>query len=1446
MKRILSFLLLFSISYLSFSQSTGWKVNPLDERFFIQNVGQFDNYSNEKVHFVYDGPTEKYIFTDKGVIIKIEPRTKRVKSAEEKAKRKEWKEGGFKDRADFINFEMEGNRVDVSSDILEAFWWGSNSDMSIVAEEKNSYYHNYGYFGENGEEKSAEKITSYKKIVYKNVYPNIDVVYEFHPLGGLKYSLVIRPGGDVSNIKLHYSKPITLGADGTIRTPTIFGEIIDHTPLTFYGNNKTSVIDSKYSIENNVISFSLGNYDKTKTITIDPWTQTPNFPSTNWDSVWECERDGVGNVYIIGGTSPLQLIKYNAAGAIQWTVNTPYDTTEWLGTFAVDNAGNSYVANGSTARIIKYNTAGGTVWNNPNPGGIFTSTEFWNITFNCDETKLVIGGTGGFLPPLPYIYDVDLNSGNITASVQVHDGPLIPTQEVRAITPCNNAKYYYLTHDSIGYVHQSLNTCNTSSGYPFHVDNGISFGYKAENWRYNNSGIMALAHYNGFVFVHRGNQLQKRDFNTAAIVATATIPGGQFNTGFGGNNVGCSGIDIDDCGNIYVGSTNGVYKFDQSLTQTGSFATTFNVYDVEVSTAGDIIACGSTGTSSSSSRTGSIQSFAATACAPQAIICCDATICNLDPVCTTDAPFTPTTFTSGGTWSASCGSCINATTGLFDPAAAGQGTFTITYTIACGSESQEVVVNTCTALDVCLETNGDFTVSGGTGPYTWSEWQNATSTPITNQTQCTSCNSSYTWVPFPGTCLNGLTPVTSCNSPAGYVQFNTGTTITPTTNFPIQVQDNSGQTFTINSVGDLQPCTACPTITITTSNQVNVLCNGTSTGSFDVVASGGTAPYDYELLLGASSIATFNNVAGTQSFTGLAAGTYTIDVTDDNGCTETTTITITENPAITISETNNTPATCGSNNGSSTVSASGGAGSFTYSWNTSPVQTGATASGLGAGSYTVTATDGSGCTQTLNVSITSSGGPTVSITSQTNPLCNGGATGTATANATGGTGTINYSWSPTGGSTATGTGLSGGITYTVTATDANGCVGSTTVTLTDPALLTVSTSSTDATCSQSDGTLTAVGSGGTGTISYSWNTSPVQNTATATGVPAGSYTVTATDANGCTATANQSVNNIGAPTISIVSQTDVTCNGDTDGTATVNGTGTGSITYSWNTTPVQTSATATGLSAGTYIVTVTDGSGCTATQSITIGEPAAVTGVASSTPANCAVSDGTASVVASGGDGNYTYSWTGGSTNSTATGLAPGSYTVTITDGNGCTGTATTTVGTVNGANIDAGPDVIISSGSSTTLTATGGVSYVWTPATGLSCTNCASPDASPTTTTVYIVTGTDASGCVGSDTVIVFVDAPCGALWVPTAFSPNSDGSNEELCVYGGCITSLNFQIYDRWGEKVFETTDNSLCWDGVYNGKKMNSAVFVYYLKAILSTGEEVELKGNITLVR
>ncbi len=154
--------------------------------------------------------------------------------------------------------------------------------------------------------------------------------------------------------------------------------------------------------------------------------------------------------------------------------------------------------------------------------------------------------------------------------------------------------------------------------------------------------------------------------------------------------------------------------------------------------------------------------------------------------------------------------------------------------------------------------------------------------------------------------------------------------------------------------------------------------------------------------------------------------------------------------------------------------------------------------------------------------------------------------------------------------------------------------------------------------------------------------------------------------------------------------------------------------------------------------------------------------------------------------------------------------------------------------------------GSSTNLSAIGGGNYNWSPADGLNCITCANPIASPTLNTMYVVTVTDASGCTSNDTVYVTVEIQCAELFVPNAFSPNEDGANEILYARSNCIKYMRFEIFNRWGEKVFETTDINVGWNGIYNGERLDAAVFSYVLKASMLDNTEVTKHGNITLVR
>jgi gliding motility-associated-like protein len=1242
------------------------------QKVIVENVGQFDNRKylplSTQVAYAYDGFSEDYFFTKNGVIISFE-KIKSKKEEDERERAKErikefYKHGKLITPEEHAAHELKEKKLNIDRDILHTEWINSNPNVTLELSDETALKSGYTFYDKSGKE-AHRQLATYKTLTYKNLYPNIDIKYEMHANKGYKYSLIVRPGADLSKVKLRYSKNAQLTSNGTIETASMYGKIVDHAPYSFYEGSKTA-IETKYQLQNNEISFAVANYDKTKTLVIDPWTQTPAF-NTQWDCVWECEKDAAGNAYLIGGVMPMQLIKYNSAGVQQWVHNTPYDTTSWLGTFAVDDAGNSFVTLGSTARIQRVSTAGVVVWSNTGPGGLFLSTEFWSIAFNCDQSKLVIGGTGGSLPPLPYMYDVNMSNGNITASVQVTGGALFPTQEVRAVTACGNGKYYYLTHDSIGYIHQSLTSCLPPSTRPFHVSSGFSLGYKCENWRVNNTGIEAIAYSDGFIYTHKGNEVQKRDFATAAVIASVAIPGGQFS----GGAVRCSGLDVDDCGNVYAGSTTGVVKFNANLVQQATYATTFNVYDVAVSTSGDIIACGSTGTSSSGARQGSIQSFAASACAPIAIVCCDATICPVPPKCITDGPVTLTATTAGGTFS---GPGVSGNT--FNPATAGVGVHIIRHTIACGVDSITITVNSCSVLNVCKENNGQFTVTGGTAPFTWSVWDSIGRT----------CSGTILF----GNCLGTWT------TNYGWRNFGSGTTVTsPVGKDTIRVVDNSGGVYISYNKNLIPPCSSC-NLAIQSKSVTQPTCSQ-SNGAISVTMTGGTLPYTYawtpnvsttnaatglaagsyrvvitagvgctkdttftltgttapninsvtktdELCQGQSNgtVTAVNTTGGSPTYTygyspssnplsvmpiisfpvnNLAPGTYIMGVQDVNSCRDTFWFTIGAGPVccnLAIQSKSVTQPTCSQSNGAISVTMTGGTLPYTYAW-TPNVSTTNTATGLAAGSYRVVITAGAGCTKDTTFTLTGTTAPNINSVTKTDELCQGQSNGTVTAvNTTGGSPTYTYGYSPSSNPLSVTPIISFPVnnlapgTYIMGLQDVNSCRDTFWFTIgAGPVccnLAIQSKSVTQPTCSQSNGAISVTMTGGTLPYTYAW-TPNVSTTNTATGLAAGSYRVVITAGAGCTKDTTFTLTGTTAPNINSVTKTDELCQGQSNGTVTAVNTTGGSPTYTYGYSPSSNPLSVTpiisfpvnNLAPGTYIMGVQDVNSCRDTFWFTIG-----------------------------------------------------------------------------------------------------------------------------------------------------------------------------------------------------------------------------------------------------
>jgi len=471
--------------------------------------------------------------------------------------------------------------------------------------------------------------------------------------------------------------------------------------------------------------------------------------------------------------------------------------------------------------------------------------------------------------------------------------------------------------------------------------------------------------------------------------------------------------------------------------------------------------------------------------------------------------------------------------------------------------------------------------------------------------------------------------------------------------------------------GGTETLTEPVAINLTTS-VVDANCGG-SDGSITVTASLGTPPYNYSW-----------NDPGSQTTataSSLPAGTWTCTVTDANGCTNTVSATVADLSGAIVT-TSGTNATClGCLDGTATATATGGITPYTYLWDDPGAQTNATATGLGAGTYNVIVTDASGCLDFGSVIITEPTSTEFTLTvNTTNVVCNDACDGTATAIVQNGTAPFTYSWNdPLLQTTQVATGLCNG-TYNITVTDDTGAVRMATITIFQPSAIEITPIVTGATCGSSDGSITLNVSGGTPGYLYLWSTG--STTAVENGLATGTYSVTVTDANACTGVRSISVGNANGPIVT-VSNTNISCSGASDGTATATVTG-GTLPYNylWDDLGAQTSATAIGLPAGSYTVMVTDASGCVNTSSsVTVTEPLALSATASMFDATGALCNGQASVLTSGGTPPYTYSWSDPTNQTTmiAVSLCPGLVTATVEDANGCTVSDGVTVGSITG-----------------------------------------------------------------------------------------------------------------------------------------------------------------------
>lgn len=575
-------------------------------------------------------------------------------------------------------------------------------------------------------------------------------------------------------------------------------------------------------------------------------------------------------------------------------------------------------------------------------------------------------------------------------------------------------------------------------------------------------------------------------------------------------------------------------------------------------------------------------------------------------------------------------------------------------------------------------------------------------------------------------------------------------------------------TFTIT-----QPATP---LSVAVGTQTNVACAGGNTGSITVAGAGGTVGSGYQYKIGTGSY------QASPTFSNLTAGTYTITILDANNCTSTTTVTITQpNTAVSGTIANQTPATCGSSNGSVTVSGSGGTGTYQYKLDNGNYQAGGLFNNLAAGSYVVTVQDGNGCTSTVNVTIATPNALSVSSSTQTNVACFGGNTGSVTVAGSGGTPTYQYKIGNGALQTsATFNNLLAG-TYTITVQDNAGCTSTVSVTITQPAaaLAVAASTQTNVACfGGNTGSITLSGSGGTVGSGYQYKlgNGSYQASPTFSGLTAGTYTFTILDGNNCTATTNITITQpVSALSLATSAQTNVACFGGNTGSVTVTGSG-GATGYQYKigNGSYQASGTFNNLTAGAYVITVQDVNNCTTTTTVTITQPAsALSGsISAQGNATCGNSNGSVTVVGAGGTSPYQFKLDNGSYQGSGTfnNLAAGTYTVTVKDNNNCTSTVSVTITTPNALSVSTANQTNVAcfgaNTGSVTLSGTGGTpNYQYKIGNGI---YQISPTFSNLAAGTYTVTILDNVGC--TSTVSVTITQPGVALAASVASQINAN----------------------------------------------------------------------------
>jgi gliding motility-associated-like protein len=795
-------------------EKLNWKVDPFENKVFIENKGEFNSISGipDNILFGIKGAGEQILFGRKGLyFVSLVP-------------------DNLQHRKHTQNPPIENPEEHpvLKTCIVAMNWQGEGANVQLVGEEEVPEYYNFNNSSNSGGDFHCR---AYKKIRLKNLYPGIDVEYEFHAGKGIKYAIFLKPGADVSKLKMLYSglDRISLDQQGMIHLVSTHGEMVDHAPVASDAVNKEEIA-SRFILKDHEVSFALAAYNPAHALVIDPWLVSPGFPIAN-KAYDVAVNKNTGEVFIYGGSPPYELKKLSPSGNVIWTyVSSPFGSTQtFYGDFALDPAGDVYLSNGCCSLIIlKVSGSAGTLlWTSPN-----LYQEPWRMQFDAANNRLLVAGAFLGSSLSDNVAAVDPNSGATLNSSTIIAGS--NGEEIRSIA-LSQAGLLYAVHISAGPTGGTsdnlLSSNSTSLTNNYFVTDGYTLeeygGFYAEDQNTSGlppesfHGLNAIMCLGNFIYTYDGQLVFVRNVSNGSFVDSLTIPGGikDYN----------SGIVADSCGNIFVGTQFDIRMYDPTLHFIASTPLPGPVYDIAPGSNGNLYVCG------------------------------NGFVAALNMPCNTPPAVLQITSSENGTCASSCTGSATATVN--------GGTPPYTYSWSPSGGTNATANGLCPGIYTCSLHDGAgnnglayFNIATTPGP-------SITSTSIFNDlchgdqtgqiqlfTSSGTTNYTYSWSPVAGN-TNFIT-----NLGAGQ--------------YTCYITDAGG---------------GCPTVVVDTIRQPALLslsalndsiCPGQS-AVLSAHAGGGTSPYLYSWSNGVSD--------STQTVSPSVPATYTATVTDINGCTQSST-----------------------------------------------------------------------------------------------------------------------------------------------------------------------------------------------------------------------------------------------------------------------------------------------------------------------------------------------------------------------------------------------------------------------------------------------------------------------------------------------------------------------------------------------------------------------------